>query len=184
MRASGIRNFRYIAFPPVVFEAPSLAVEAEAVVLPEPTPGEPELVLAPENTLPAPPEPTLALAPVQSVAAAVAPPVASPAWTQTASGPPVAIPPPPASRQAMPVQAAPEPIPDPPSWSQAVPPPPARPPAGLRLLAEAAVAAAQPPPPSPKPSDSPRRFALLDDIQTEMRPRRARTGRRKPGDPL
>ncbi|MDB5376779.1 MAG: hypothetical protein JWR00_1225, partial [Rubritepida sp.] len=38
MRASGIRNFRYIAFPPVVFEAPSRAVEAEAVVLPEPVP--------------------------------------------------------------------------------------------------------------------------------------------------
>jgi hypothetical protein len=174
MKASGIRNFRYVAFPPVVFEAPSRVVEAEAVVLPDLASGETESALASGSTRPTPAQP---------VAADVAPPVASPVWTQTASGPLVAIPPPSTSRQAMPVQAAPEPIPDPPSWSQAVPPPPASPPVGLRLLAEVAAAAA-PPPPSPKPSDSPRRFALLDDIQTEMRPRRARTGRRKSSDLL
>jgi hypothetical protein len=136
-------------------------------------PGKPELVLAPENEPPAPPEPMPPLPPL-APHAEIAPPE-----RMTAPAPPerTTLPAPPAW-----TQATPEPIPDPPSWAQPVPQPSARPPAGLRLLDEAARAAAPSPP--PKPPEAPRRFALLDDIQGEMRPRRARTGRSKPGDLL
>ncbi|TCH97534.1 hypothetical protein EJV46_15520 [Roseococcus sp. SYP-B2431] len=171
MKASGLRNFRYVAFPPIVFDAAQRPVEEAPAILPEPAPGEPEWVLAPENEPPAPPAPMPALPPLAPHAEVHAAPVQPAAPVMAAAAPPNA----PAS--ALP-QAAPEPIPDPPSWSRT--PPPARP-SGLRLLAEAAAAAVPPP---PKPPGAPRRFALLDEISTEIRPRRARTGRRGPGDLL
>jgi len=164
MKASGLRNFRYIAFPPIVFEPVARPAEATEASLPEPLPGEPELVVAPENTLPAPPEPQPPLPPLAPH------PMAAPVMAAPAVPEPVG-------------RAAPATIPAQRGWSQPQAAPPPRPASGMRLIAEATEAAAPKPPPG-RPRGAARDFALLDDISTATRPRRSRTGRVKPGDQM
>lgn len=169
MKASGLREFRYVAFPPIVFEVPDRPMRAEPPPSAEPPPNGPELVMAPENEPPAPPEPSPALPPLAPLDAEPSPRLAE-------------APAPPARRRLI------SELSDIPAVSPASRPvphasPPSRPPTpsqlGTRLLSELAEASAPLPPAPPAPD----RFALLDDLSTELRHRRARTGRRQDNGP-
>ena len=167
MAACALRGIRYIAFPAVVFEAPGSVLPEDGtpeVGTPEvgtPKRGNPEAVL-----------PETVLAPVDA-------PV---------PGPPVmmALPPATLALPAQPVSA--QPVSAQPGLAQMEAPAPETPvsafapsqpddaPPRLRRLAELSAAATLTRPQDAAPA---RRFALLNDIAVELRPRRvrARTGR-------
>jgi hypothetical protein len=134
MAACAMRGIRYIAFPPVVFEAPAPVVAPVA------------------EEEPAPP--------------AVTPPVVAPSVRAPAPRPP--LPTEEVASEAAPVEQAPPWLAD----ADAEPAPPPR----LRRLAELSAAATLT---QPEEGAPPRRYALLNDIAVELRPRRprARTGR-------
>lgn len=167
MAACGLRNIRYVAFPPVVFETPAPAATPEPLPAPETDPApmmaEPSPPSAPELQevagAPLPAEPTTSMPPA---------PVTAEAGLAASSEPPPAalLPPTPFPASARP---------------------------GMRRLAEfdAEVAAqltrprrgapADGPPPSVvNEADAPagavpvRNYALLRDIAGELRPRRGR----------
>lgn len=183
MAACGLRNIRYVTFPPVVFATPA------PIVMPEPQP-EPVAEASP-------PEP-IAMAELVAEPVADAAPVAAEALVVVA--PPIPAAPEPV--MAAPPAAAPEPAPILPAPILPAPAlaPPARvaaqaaPRPGMRRLAEFAAEVAEarrpsraPPPSHPAPPAElapgqapPHRYALLQDIAGELRPRRvrARSGKR------
>lgn len=195
MAACGLRNIRYVTFPPVVFATPAPAAapeplpapEAEAApVMLEAVPNVVELVSAPAPMAaeaPVPP-PLPAAEPAVVAAPAMAPPVPEIPVT-----PPVVIEPP-----AAPIPRVQPVVAEAPAPALASPAPHHAPRPGMRRLAELAAelaearrpsqVAAHPPPVLPvetPPGVVPlRRYALLQDIAGELRPRRvrARSGKR------
>ena len=164
MASCAMRGMRYISFPPIVFETPAPAPATEAPILePQQEPSPPEAVapmpVAPLAVTPAPATPELGI-PV------LASPVVSPTVHEAA---------PPAAPSAA---------------------PPAAPPAAMRRLAESLQSPEQPAlaPASGRlrrlselaateslvagDAETRPRYALLNDIAVELRPRRqrARTG--------
>ncbi|UPY37748.1 hypothetical protein [Sediminicoccus sp. KRV36] len=189
MAACAMRGIRYIAFPPVVFEtpaplaAPETPPAAEAGIAASPPPESPP---APAIAAPSSPEPAAPgmAAPVVAAQAATPSAVPSPA------APPPAAPPSAAPPEVEAFQPAPMPPPAAmPAPEPAAGPHPAMrrlvefatetqaPPARLRRLTELSAAESLEPPDEAGP---PRRYALLNDIAVELRPRRtrARAGKR------
>ena len=177
MAACALRGIRYIAFPAVVFEAPES-------VFPEDGPPEaalPETVSAPvEAPVPGPPvmmalPPALPALPAQPVSAqpvSARPVSARPVLAQM-QAPALEIPVPETPVPETPVPEIPVPAIPVPAFA---PPQPDDAPPRLRRLAELSAAATLTRPQDAAPA---RRFALLNDIAVELRPRRARarTGR-------
>ncbi|MBS7813578.1 hypothetical protein [Roseococcus pinisoli] len=175
MKACGLRDFRYIAFPPAVFDEltesaakigeESVPSQAIADIETPTSRGDVSIDVAVDNARL-----------THSSEEATAPP-------SSLSG----------EREAVPRFVSP------PTWSApAAPLPSSKPRRGMRLLEELASTAppvsphlssspprhARPSPPSGPPTEGSRRFALLDDIASQDRPRRERTGRQKPVDPV
>jgi hypothetical protein len=179
MAACGLRNIRYVAFPPVVFATPAPAATPEPQ--PEALPAEPlvaEAAPAAETVAIPVMAPLLAEelgAPVPAMAEALAPPVAVLPAPMPPAAPVAEALPPAAEAPVLPLPA-----------SHSAPRP------GMRRLAELAAEMAEPrrparvAPPPPLPAEAPpgvvplRHYALLQDIAGELRPRRvrARAGKR------
>lgn len=153
-----MRGIRYIAFPPVIFAAPEAPPASAAGIG---TAMEAVPAATPPLAMPGPAAAPVIVQPVMAPAVSAPPAMPGPAATPVIAEPRIAAP-------AMPPPAGPGPaMRRLAEWAGEAAEPPAR----LRPLAELTAAESLEP---PEAGALTRRYALLNDIAVELRPRRPR----------